>query len=333
VKFEAIISDLKQQKYHPVYFLSGEEPYFIDLISDYIEHKVLSESEKAFNLLVLYGKEIDAIKVMDNARQFPMMANRRVVIVKEAQEMKTLASLETYLLKPSPDTILVIAHKYKKLDKRKSFVKTALKNSLFFESKKLYDNQIPAWVNKYLRKSGRVIDGKSSELIAEYLGNDLHKISNELDKLILNIGNKKQISSQDIESNIGISKDFNVFEMQNAFGSKDRIKLMRILKYFIANPKKNPLIMINIVLFNFFTKVYLTQSFQHLDDKSLAKVLKMGSSYFIKDYRVAARNYSADKIEFIFDKILSTEMRLKGMNNHHVSESELLKELTLHILD
>ena len=330
--FQSIMAELKQAKYHPIYFLNGEEAYFIDAISDFIEKHALTESEKAFNQLVLYGKEIEFKQVMDSARQFPMMANRRVVIVKEAQEMSTLNSLEPYFKNPSPQTILVINYKHKKLDKRTAFAKTVQQNSLFFESKKLYDNQVPQWVMNYLHQKGMEIDGRSAQLIAEYLGNDLTKLTNELGKLVLNLSDRKQITPEDIEVNIGISKDYNVFEFQNALGQKNKSKAVRIISYFISNPKKNPLIKINIILFNFFVKVYLTQSNPQLDDRSLAKVLKIGSTYFLKDYRTAARNFSSSKLESIFEHLLITDMRMKGINNHHVSDQELLKELTFHIL-
>lgn len=330
--FRQIFAGIKKDEFRPIYFLSGEEIYFIDQISNYIEKNALTESERAFNQLVLYGKEVAPIQVVDNARQFPMMAKKRVVILKEAQEMKDFDTLEGYVNNPSPDTILVINYMHKNIDKRTNIAKALKKNSQFLEFDKLYESQVPTWAIAYLSDQGKELDRQSAQLIAEYLGNDLKKVVNELDKLVLNVVERKKILPEDIEKNIGISKDYNSFELAKALATKDRVKAFRIINYFNANPKNNPIQKTNAALFSYFKKVLIAQKNNRLDDRALGSLLKV-SHYFVSEYRTASRNYPRKKLESIFEKILDTDMRSKGLNNHRVSHDELLQELTLHIFN
>ena len=256
MNFQSILSDLKAKKYQPVYFLMGEESYFIDFISDYIINEVLNDTEKEFNQTVLYAKDIDVQTVISTAKQFPLMGKRTVVIIKEAQQLKKIEQLENYLNNPQESTILVFCYKYKSLDKRKSLYKILSKKAVLFESKKLYDNQVPAWIVNYLSSKQYKIGHKASHLIAEYLGNDLNKISNELEKLMIILPANSEITSESIESNIGISKDYNNFELTNALAKKDIIKSNRIANFFSKNPKENPLVVSVGVIFNFFQKYY-----------------------------------------------------------------------------
>lgn len=330
---QQILAELKSGKYRPIYFLSGEEPYYIDQVSNYIEQNVLDEGGKAFNQVVLYGKEIDFKIVVDNARQFPMMAPYRVIIVKEIQEMKTMKNLQSYIENPSPQTILVLNHKYKKLDKRTGFAKALKTNAVILESKKLYDNQLPGYIEQVVKTKGLKIEPKANKLLAEYIGADLSNINNEINKLALRLKKGETIDPQLIQDYVGISKDYNIFELQNALGKKDGPKAFRIVDYFASNEKKNPLIVSINSLYNYFTKVWLTQSMSSLDDKSLSARIGVFSSFFMKDYRIAARNYSAIKLQTILLDLQEYDGFSKGIERRNPSQGELLKELVFKILN
>ncbi len=328
-----ILSDLKAKKYHPVYFLSGEEPYFIDQISDFIEDNILDEGEKAFNQVVLYGKEIDFKAVVDIARQFPMMASYRVIIVKEAQEMKTINNLQSYIENPSPQTILVINYKYKAMDKRTGFAKAVKANAVLLETKKLYDNQLPGYIEQVVKTKGLKIEPKAVSLLAEYIGTDLSNINNEINKLELRLDKGATIDPQLIQDYVGISKDYNIFELQNALGVKDKDKAFRIVNYFAANEKKNPLIVSIGSLYNYFTKVWLTQSLFSLDDRTLAGRVGVYSAFFMKDYRTAAKNYHPVKLKEILVTLQEYDGYSKGIDKRNPEDGELLKELVFKILN
>ena len=331
MNFEAILSDLKAKKYQPVYFLMGEESYYIDYISDYISNEVLNDTEKEFNQTVLYAKDIDVQTVISTAKQFPFMGERMVVIVKEAQQLKKIEQLENYLNNPQESTILVFCHKYKSLDKRKSIYKTLSKKAVLFESKKLYDNQVPAWIVNYLSSKQYKIGHKASHLIAEYLGNDLNKVSNELDKLMIITPANSEITAESIETNIGISKDYNNFELTNALAKKDILKSNRIANFFAQSPKDNPLVVSVGVIFNFFQKVLLYHTLKDKSSNNAARVLKV-NPYFIKDYQIAARNYSKRKSMDIIGLCRIYDMKSKGVDNHSINDGELLKEFLFKIL-
>ena len=331
MNFQSILSDLKAKKYQPVYFLMGEESYFIDFISDYIIKEVLNDIEKEFNQTVLYAKDIDVQTVISTAKQFPLMGKRTVVIIKEAQQLKKIEQLENYLNNPQESTILVFCYKYKSLDKRKSIYKILAKKAVLFESKKLYDNQVPAWIVNYVSSKQYKIGHKASHLIAEYLGNDLNKISNELEKLMIILPANSEITSESIESNIGISKDYNNFELTNALAKKDIIKSNRIANFFSKNPKENPLVVSVGVIFNFFQKVLLYHTIIDKSSNNVARLLKI-NPYFIKDYQIAAKNYSKSKSIEVIGLCRTYDMKSKGVDNHSINDGELLKEFLFKIL-
>jgi DNA polymerase-3 subunit delta len=331
MKFNEIIKDLKSKKYSPIYFLHGEESYFIDEIANYIEKNVLNESEKSFNQTILYGKEANYNAVVDTARRFPIMAERQVLVIKEAKEMRDLAKLERYVANPAPTTLLVICHKHKKLDQRSKLAKALKKNAIIFESKKLYDNQMADWVSTYLRKYQYKIKHDATQLIVEYLGTDLSKVANELDKLMLNIPKGAEISMADVQKNIGISKDYNIFELQSALGKRDVIKTQRIVSYFISNPRKNPLVQVISSLYGFFSKIYIYHSAGQISDNEMAQ--KLGTrTFFLKDYRIAAKNFNRTKTEKAIHILREYDLKSKGVNRDSTPDTELLREMIFKIL-
>lgn len=331
MNFESILSDLSAKKYAPVYFLTGDEDFFIDKISDFISQNVLIEEEKDFNQHVFYGKETTVDDVISAAKQFPLMGERVVVIVKEAQNLLKISQLEQYIKQPMSSTILVICYKNKRLDKRQSFSKSVIKNTVFFESKKLYDNQLPDWVVGYLSKKNYTIDIKAAFLLVEYLGNSLNKITNELSKLMIITPQNTTISAEIIEQNIGISKDFNNFELTNCLAKKDTLNANRIALYFAKNPKSNPLIVTLATLFNYFQKVLIYHTLNDKSQHNVAKCLKI-NPYFIKDYQQGAKNYGKRKCMNILSLIREYDLKCKGVDNHSVNDGELLKELLFKIL-
>lgn len=321
-----ILQDLKAGKYAPIYFLHGEESYFIDLITDFIENNILETSEKAFNQIVLYGKEADFKQVIDQAMQYPMMASHRVVILKEAQSMKGFEKLVDYFKQPSPQTILAIAYKHKKFDKRKKKLWDALKkNAVILETKKLYDNQVPGYIIDLARESNLKIDNKIAYVMAEHLGNDLSKIANEINKLKLNLPENAEVKLDHIQKFIGISKDFNIFELQNAIGQKDKKKAYRIVKYFADNKKVHPIQMNVGSLYNYFTSLLIAKKYEGNDDRTLAQ--KAGiNPYFAKSYKSAARNYSMPQIRRSFELLHEMDKASKGVDVRRSDELGLYQE-------
>jgi DNA polymerase-3 subunit delta len=338
--FEQIIKDLKNKVYYPVYFLQGDEPYYIDKISDYIEKHVLNESEKEFNQSVLYGKDLDVLTLLSHAKRYPMMSNYQVVMVKEAQDLKNLVMKESkdhkdpmmeYIQHPLASTILVFCYKYKSLDKRTRLAKAIEKNSLLFESKKLYDNKIPDWINEYVLSKGFRINPKASMLLSEYLGVELTKITNEIDKLLLNLKAGDEISVQHIEDNIGISKDFNIFELQAALGKKNILKANMIVNYFAANPKNNPMVLTVPQLFSYFLKVMTYHTLNDRSQNNIASALGV-HPYFVKDYESAAKVYPYQQTVQIISHLREYDLKSKGVNNGSADEGSLMKELVYKIL-
>lgn len=329
--FEEIIGNLQKKIYHPVYFLMGEETYFIDKISDYIADNVLTEAEKGFNQTVLYGKDLEPNTIIGNARRFPMMANHQVIIVREAQNIKKIEDLEPYVKNPLNSTILVINYKYKTLDKRKTFPKLIDQKGVLFESKKIYDNQLPTWITTYLKSQQYTISPQAAAMIAEYLGTDLSKVANELDKLIISLPVGTQITPDHIEKNIGISKEFNVFELQNALGERDLLRSNRIINYFGANPSSNPVTVVVSALFSYFSKLL---NYHFLEDKSqnnVASVLQV-HPFFVKNYVAAAKNYNIKKLVEIVSILREYDMKSKGWGNVSASQADLQKEMIYRIL-
>jgi len=332
VTYEEIISDLKNRIFKPVYFLAGEEPYYIDLITEYIQEKVLPEDEKAFNQIILYGDDTNISAIIDTARRFPMMASHQVLIIKEAQSLKKLDDLVIYLEKPLLSTILVFSYKYKTIDKRTKLYKTLESNGVYFESARIRDYLIPAWIERYLMGKGIKTDPSASAMLTEYLGTDLHKIVNELDKLLITLpAGKPFITTELIEKNIGISKDYNNFELQKAIGEKNILKANMIVHYFANNPKDNPITLSIASLFGFFSKLL---TFHYLTDKSknnAAAVLKI-NPFFVKDYENSASKYNVSKTVQIISLLRTYDMKSKGFNDPGTDPGELLKELVFTIL-
>lgn len=329
---EQIIADIRKKIYKPIYFLMGDENYYIDRLTDFILENVLDESEKAFNEHVYYGKDVTAGDIDNVARRYPMMANHQVIVVKEAQNVKKIEDLEYYARNPLKSTILVINYKYKTLPKNKKLYKEIEKNGLIFESKKLYENQVPEWIGTYLKRKKCSIDPPAALLLTENLGTDLSKIANELDKLVITLPQgQNKITADLIEKNIGISKDFNNFELQKALSKKDVLKANRIVNYFGDNQKDNPLILTIISLYSYFTKVLLYYFVTDKSPRNLASVLKI-NPYFVNDYQTTARNYTATKVIDIISLLREYDLKAKGVNANQVPPGELLKEMTYRIL-
>ncbi|MBT8255727.1 MAG: DNA polymerase III subunit delta [Bacteroidia bacterium] len=326
-----IITEIKNGSISPIYFLMGEEAYYIDGITQFIENNLLSEEEKGFNQIVLYGRDVSIEDIIGHAKRYPMMAERQVVIVKEAQDLsRTIENLLSYAENPQPSTVLVICYKYKKLDARKKLSKVLKQNAVLFESKKLYENQVPDWIRRVMSGKGYTITPKAAQMLTEFLGNDLGKVNNELEKLQLIIKPGEEITPQIVEENIGISKDFNNFELQNAIGVKDVKKAFGIVQYFAQNPKNHPLVMTVALLYNFFSKLL---KYHALTDKSLAPKALGVNPYFIKDYQVAARNYPMKKVSSIVSSIREVDMKSKGVGAANLPQGDLLKELLVKIFN
>jgi len=336
---EAVLEDLKRSKFAPVYFLQGEEPFFIDQIANYIEANALQEHEKSFNQVVMYGKESNLASVLSNAKRFPMMADHQVVIVKEAQEMSDLEKeipkvgypLVNYLKHPVDSTILVFCYKYKSLDARKALYKELDKSAIVVSTKKLYENKLPDWIHGYVKSLGLSISTKASMLLADSVGVDLSRMANEIDKVRINLKGKKEIEESDIHQYVGLSKEYNPFELCSALKDKNILKANQILLYFASDPKSNPAIQVISVLYNFFSKTLQAHFSPKKDDASIASLLKV-NPYFVKDYVTAIRVYSPQKTMDIIHYLKEADMQTKGVGANNLGEEEILKELVFKIL-
>ncbi|MEL7589225.1 MAG: DNA polymerase III subunit delta [Prolixibacteraceae bacterium] len=331
MEYEEIIANLKKKIYHPIYFLMGEETYFIDQISDYIAGHVLTKTEQDFNQYILYGKDADADTIITYARRFPMMANHQVIIVREAQNIKKIEDLEPYVNNPLKSTILVINYKYKTLDRRKNFTRNIAKKGVLFESKKIYENKLPGWINTYLAEKQYAIEPQASAMLAEYLGTDLSKVSNELDKLIISLPKQTRINPDHVEKNIGISKDFNIFELQNALGERNILKSNQIITYFAANPGSNPLPKTISTLYFYFMKILTYHFLEDKSQNSVASALQV-SPFFVNTYVAAARQYPIRKVVEIMSILREFDMKSKGMGNVSSDMADLQKEMIYKIL-
>lgn len=329
--FQSILHDLYNGHFAPVYLFDGEETYFIDQLTDYIEEHALDEAGKTFDQVVLYGKDTDVLVVLDEVKRFPMMGERRVVIVKEAQQLKNIEELLNYVKNPLPQNVLVLAHKYKKMDGKKAITKYLRQNAVYLESKKLYDNQIPGWIEDHLKNLGYHINMKAAALLAEYVGSDLSRLHNEIEKLRVVIPPSSNITPEDIERNIGISKDYNNFELVTALAHKDILKANKIIKYFSQNPKEHPMVVTISILYGYFTKVMLVHAAKANDPRKLASVLKV-NPFFVKDYQIGARNYPMGKLARIIHYLREADVRSKGVNNISTSDYDLMRELLFKIM-
>ncbi|KIO45876.1 DNA polymerase III subunit delta [Sanguibacteroides justesenii] len=335
MKYEDIIADLKKGNYAPIYFLSGEEPYYLDKISEWVEEHVLSEEEKAFNQVIFYGNDVSMTTVTDTARRFPMMSPRQVVIVKEAQNIRDFDNLLPYIDHFQATTVLVFLYKNKKPDKRKGVFKKLgnTKNCVYFESARLYENKIPDWIINYCKEKKCMITMKAAGILAESLGNDLSKVANELDKLMLLLPGGGEIKENLIEEHTGISKEYNTFELINAIIRQDHLKANRIVNYFEANPKNNPLVLTIATLFKYFRDL-LTFHYQKKttpNQQEMARLLGI-NPYFIKDYTEGSKKYNAIKCANIISWLRKYDMKSKGVGNSNISDGELLKELIFKIM-
>lgn len=336
--FEQIMRDLKERKFKPVYFLMGEEPYFIDVITDYIEKNLLKEDEKAFNQTVVYGADVDLGQIINTAKRFPMMSEYNLVIVKEAQNVKGLDGtgdgkvdpFALYAENPQKSTVLVIAYKGKKLDSRKKLTKYLDANHVLFESKPLYDNQVGRWITDYLKLRNIQIEPNAAEIMAAHLGNNLSSIVMELDKLKVAVGEGGKITSADVERNVGISKDFNVFELQKAIGARDMYKSALIAKHMGAMPKHS-IIPDIAVLYGFFTKTMILNSMRGASNAELASALKV-SPFFIADYQLAGRNYSMSQCAQVISILREYDAYSKGIDAPAIDDADLLREMIMKIV-
>ena len=331
-RINQIVSDIKQGNIKPIYFLMGEEPYYIDKISEYIEKNVLSDEEKGFNQMVLYGRDVSIEDIVSNAKRFPMMSERQVVIVKEAQDLsRTIENLVSYVENPQPSTVLVICYKYKTLDKRKKLSKVIHKNGLLFESKKLYENQVGDWIRRALSSKEYKIEPKAALMLVDFLGTDLSKINNELEKLVIVLPKSTTITAAHIEENIGISKDFNNFELRKAVGEKRFVKANQIIKYFGQNPRSNPLVMTISLLNSFFTQLLIYHGLKDKSKGNVAKALRI-NPYFVADYQKAATNYPMRKVSQIISLLRVADMKSKGVGAQNLPPGDILKELLFKVM-
>jgi len=328
-----IVNDIKAGNIKPIYFLMGEEPYYIDKLSEYIEKNILSEEEKGFNQTVLYGRDVSIEDVVSTAKRYPMMADRQVVIVKEAQDLsRTIDKIESYIENPMPSTVLVFCYKYKTLDKRKKVTKLLAKNGVVYESKKLYENQVGDWIKRVLAGKKYTIEPKASAMLVEFLGTDLSKINNELEKLQIILPAGSVISSKDIEENIGFSKDYNVFELRKAIGERNQLKAYKIAENFAQNPKDNPLVMTTSLVFGFFIQLLKYHGLKDKNPKNVASVLGV-NPFFLKDYDVAIKNYPMKKVSQIVTSLRDTDVKSKGVGANSLSQADLLREMLYKIFN
>jgi DNA polymerase III subunit delta len=328
---DKILGDWKKMKFKPVYWLEGEEEYYIDQVMDYAEHRILSEAEAGFNLTVFYGKDADWTAVINACRRYPMFAERQVVLLKEAQQMRDIDKLEAYIEKPLASTVFVVSYKEKKVDGRSKLAKLLKDKAELFSTKKMYDNQLPEWTLELVRSKGYTIAQKALLLLVDHIGNDLSRIDNEVDKLLVNLAGRDTITEDDIEKYVGVSKEYNVFELQDAFAKKDKIKAIRIIQYFEGNPKAAPIQLILPSLYNFFSKAYMIFGQPAKDEKNIAAAIGV-NPYFVKDYLAAARNYNYEGIENGLLLLHAYNLKSIGVNSIGTEDASLLKELVVKMM-
>jgi DNA polymerase III subunit delta len=342
MNIQELVNDLKNRKFKPVYLLHGEEAYYIDKISDYIEQNVLTDAEKGFNQSILYGKDTDVMTILNSAKRFPMMSEYQVILVREAQDLKwgkdgeddkkSADPLLAYLENPLQSTILVFCYKHGKFDKRKKTYKAIDKKGLVFESAEIYENKVAGWVEDFVRERSYRIQARAAALLGEYLGNDLSKVANELEKLMLNYPSGSEITAENVQDNIGISKEYNVFELQNALARRDVFKVNQIIQYFASNPKANPMPMVLGALNTYFSKVLKYHYAKDKSQQGLARELGV-NPYFVKDFEIAGKNFDKFKIFQVISYLRECDLRSKGVDaTGNTSDGELLKELMFKIV-
>ncbi|MDI3320444.1 DNA polymerase III subunit delta [Pinibacter soli] len=323
---DKIVQDWKQKKFGPVYWLEGEEDYYIDKVVNYAEHHILSESEAGFNLTVFYGRDANWADVVNACMRYPMFADKQVVLLKEAQQMKDIDKLENYIESPLKSTIFVVAYKEKKVDGRSKLAKLLKDKAVLVTTKKMYENQLPQWTNELVESKGYSISQKALMLLVDHIGNDLSRINNEVEKLLVNLSQRKNITEDDIEKYIGVSKEYNVFELQNAIAKKDLGKAMKILQYFEGNPKAAPIQLVLPSIYNFFSKLYILHGTASKDEKSAAAALGV-SPFFVKDYLAAAQKFNYEATERVLLLLHDYNLKSLGINDAGTSDASLLKEM------
>jgi len=330
--FKQIENDIKSKKFSPIYLLMGEEEFYIDYLTNLITENSISKSEKEFNYNVLYGKETNVDELISICKKFPLMSNYQVVVLKEAQDLsRTIDQLAGYANNFLESTILIINYKHKSLDKRKSLYKIISKNGVVFESKRLYENQVQQWITDQLNDKSIKISNKAVAMIVDFLGTDLSKINNELSKLIQLKKDLKEISENEIEKYIGISKEYNNFELRNAISEKNTFKAFQIADYFSKNPNSNPLVVTISMVFDFFSKLLLYHANDSLPDSKKAFIMKI-NPYFIKEYNRASKNYSIKRVTQVISIIREYDLKSKGSGVKNISHLDLLKEMIVRIV-
>jgi DNA polymerase-3 subunit delta len=328
-----IVNDIKSGNIKPIYFLMGDEPYYIDKLSDYIEQNILTEEEKGFNQTVLYGRDVTVEDIISLAKRYPIMAERQVIIVKEAQDLiRTIDKLESYAENPMTTTVLVVCYKYKTLDKRKKVTKLLARSGVVYESKKLYENQVAEWIKRVLSGKKYAIEPKAVAMLVEFLGTDLSKINNELEKLQIILPKGATITAKDIEENIGFSKDFNVFELRKAIGDRNQLKAYTIAENFANNPKDNPMVVTTSLVFGFFVQLLKYHGLKDKNPKNVAAVIGV-NPYFLKDYDIALKNYPMRKVSQVVAALREIDIKSKGVGANAMSNGDLLREMLYHIFN
>lgn len=328
---ESIVADLKKMTFKAVYWLEGEENYFIDQVIDYAEHNLLTEAEAGFNLTIFYGRDAAWADVINSCRRYPMFSERQVVIIKEAQDLKGIEKLESYLEKPLESTLLFVAYKGKKVDGRTKMARLLKEKAVFLSTKKMYDNALPEWTSALVKEKGFEINKKALFLLIDHIGNDLNRLNNEIDKLAINLKDRMQITEDDIEKYVGVSKEFNVFELQQAIAGRDLYKAIRIVQYFGSNPKAAPLQLVFPSLYNFFSKVQVIYSVSSKDEKAVAAALGV-NAWFVKDYIITSSRFKPGEIEKLLLLLYEYNLRNLGVNDAGTDDAGLLKEMVVKMI-
>ena len=326
-----ILDDWKKKSFKPIYWLEGEEEYFIDKVIDYAEHNILPESEASFNLSVFYGKDANWADIINACRRYPMFAERQVVLLKEAQQMRDIEKLEAYVDNPLSSTVFVVSYKEKKLDARKKFTKLVKEKGVLVTTKKLYDREVPEWTQNLIQSKGLTITPKGLALLVDHIGNDLSRIENEIDKLSVNLGKRTGITEDDIENYIGVSKDYNVFELQAALAAKDLARSIRIIQYFEANPKAGPIQLVLPSIYSFFSKVFMIFGTGTNDEKTIATAIGV-NPYFMKEYMQAARLYTYPGVERALLLLHSYNLKSIGVGSTATEDASLMKEMVVKMM-
>lgn len=329
--FNQIVADIKRNVFYPIYLLHGEEEFYIDQISDLLEKSILTDDEKEFNQTILYGKETDSPTIASEAKRYPMMANHNVIIVKEAQNIKDFEALDLYAKNPLSSTILVVCYKYKKFDGRKAFAKIAGKVGVAFESKPIYDNEAEAWIENYMKSKGYLINPPARRLIAESIGTNLSRLVNELNKVMITEKPGATIDEDLVQKNIGISKEYNVFELSKAIGNRDILKSNKIVNHFIANPKAGPVVVVTAMLYRYFSQLITYHYLENKSERAVASALKL-NPFFVKETVNAANKYSIRQLVQAMDCLHDADLKSKGIGAASMTDGEIMREMIFKIL-